>query len=74
MQIGDDEHALLFPQQCAGEIGDHGHARDTKGGDTRGGGLVFRGLGARRHGLSHRLFNQFVGGFRQQLVGCFAID
>src|SRR6266403_5586109 len=24
--------------------------------------------------LRHRLFDQFIGGFRQQLVGCFAIN
>ena len=29
MQIGDDEQALLFPEQRAGEIGDERHAGDT---------------------------------------------
>ncbi len=74
MQIGDDEQALFFPEQCAGEIGDHGHARDINGGNACHGGFVFQRLRARRHSLSSRLFNQFVRGFRQQLVGCFAIN
>ena len=65
MQVGDDEQALLFPEQCAGEIGDQGHARDTNGGDARSGGFIFQGLRACRHGLSSRLFDQFIGGFRQ---------
>ena len=30
MQVGDDEQALLFPEQRAGEVGHHGDACDRE--------------------------------------------
>ena len=75
MQVGDDEQALLFPEQRAGEIGDERHVRDRDLSRRASCLIVSRRL--RRCAvlsLSHRLFDQFIGGFRQQLVGCFAIN
>ena len=37
MQVGDDEQALFFPEQRAGEIGDQRDARDIDGRDARSG-------------------------------------
>ena len=73
MQIGDDEQALLLPEQRAGEIGNECHVGDC---DFRGAHLLFvsRRLRPCRHVLSHRLFDEFIGGFRQQLIRCFAIN
>jgi hypothetical protein len=73
MQVGDDEQALLLPEQRAGEVGDE---RDVSNHDLRGAHLliVSRRLRRCRHVLPHRLFDEFIGGFRQQLVRCFAIN
>ena len=75
MQVGDDQQALLFPEQRAGEIGDKRHAGDIDSGDARGWSFVLQGLArVAVTRLSRRLFDEFLGGFRQQLVGCFAIN
>ena len=72
MQVGDDQEALLFPEQRAGEIGDEGYAGDAIA-------VSLDGIDGSRElskptSLSRRLPDEFLGGFRQQLVGCFAIN
>src|SRR5207244_2949995 len=47
MQIRDDEQTLLFPEQCARKIGDHGDAGD-------GDALHLRFRGGCRTGNAHR--------------------
>ena len=55
MQVGDDEQALLFPEQRAGEIGDQRDAGDDKcragdiDGGAHGGRFVVLELCACRH-------------------------
>jgi hypothetical protein len=73
MQVGNDEQALLLPEQCAGKIGDERHVRYC---DLRSAHLLIasRRLHPCRHVLPHRLFDEFIGGFRQQLIRRFAIN
>ena len=73
MQVGDNQQALFFPKQRAGEVGDERHAGDRHGCSAR---RLFGSHKSRQHRqvLPRRLLDEFVGGFRQQLVGCFAIN
>ncbi len=71
VQIRDHEQALLFPEQGAREIGNQAHVRDVQ---RRSSNDIDC---SSRHGhfiLRHRLLDEFIGGLRQQLVGCFAIN
>ena len=47
MQVGDDEQALLFPEQRAGEIGDERHAGDIDDRRRARGPIIVRRLRAR---------------------------
>lgn len=76
MQIRDDEQALLFPEQRAGEIGGKSHVADGNCGHAHVVD-IFRNLRANRHVLPasiHRLFDELIGGFGQKLVCSFAIN
>ena len=70
MQVGDHQQALLFPEQRAGEIGDQCDSGD----DQRRASDIHSGARGRSSSRIspvpsrsiHRLFDQFLGGFRQQ--------
>src|ERR1700722_7261315 len=51
MKIGNDEQALLFPEQRAGEVGRQGHARNIKARAVRNSRLKFQKISARVHNL-----------------------
>jgi hypothetical protein len=72
MQVRDNEKALVFPEQRAGQIGNKDNACDGDGWNSicrlRGSHLASILIGR------HRLLHEFLGGLRQQLVRCFAIN
>jgi len=74
MQIGDDEQALVIPEQCTREIGGKRYARNVQSVVSRNRDRpLFRQLIFARC-LRHRFPNELLGGFGQELVGSLAIN
>ena len=76
MQVRNDQQPLLLPEQRAGNVGDERHICD---GDLRGAHLLvivrkIAPLPSRDFPSIHRFLDEFLGGFRQQLVRRIAKD